>query len=76
MSAYTRETSDGRPQICLWAGPGEPDLTDDNVWTDLDDAEALLREWAATASGVESPFTPVGAARVWARWNAKAPGRR
>lgn len=74
MSAYSRHSKTGRLQLCLWAGATEPDLTDDTLWYDIDDAEALVAELATSASvphGASNIFTPAGAARVWARWNSQ-----
>jgi len=79
MTAFSRRSKTGKLQICVWGGPGEPDLNDDANWTNIDEAEAFLREMADAASkptGADNPFTPAGAARIFARWNANAPGRR
>lgn len=79
MSVYSRHSTTGRLQLAIWAGATEPDLTDDTLWYDIDDAEAMLRQWAAEAAmprGADNPFTPAGAARVFARWNANALGAR
>jgi hypothetical protein len=81
MTAFSRHSKTGKLQLAIWAGATEPNLTDDALWMDVDEAEKIVAEMADAAAkpnprNRNNPFSHAGAARIWARWNAAAPGRR
>ncbi len=69
MTTNTKMNDAGELMVCIWSGGTAPDPSDPDNWHTLEEFEAELRKAAMHTSAGPNPFTPAGAAKVWARWN-------
>lgn len=69
MTTDIKTNDEGELLFCIWAGGTIPDPDDPDNWHTYEEFEAELRKAAMHTRRSNDPFTPAGAAKIWARWN-------